>query len=619
MLIAGPFLTHGRAARAQTIEDLQRLSIEELAQVEVTSVSKRAEPLNEAAAAIFVITNEDIRRSGARTLPEALRLAPNLQVQQVDARSYAISARGFNGFETANKLLVQIDGRSIYTPLHSGVFWDLHEPLLDDIDRIEVISGPGGTLYGPNAVNGVVNIITRAARDTQGGLVRATLGTAEQDVGVRYGGKLGSDGAWRVYGTGFDRKHLDNADGSSAHDGWDGYQAGFRLDFDSGSDAVTVQGDVFNNDLDNQFGVDGGNEGHNLLARWNRQLGDGSALQVQSYYDKFERSFLLVSDSLETYDLQAQHNWSRGRHAVVWGAGVRTTRDAFVNNLNPFVLDPSSRRLWVGNVFVQDEINGLHDDLALTLGVKLEQTSFTGLEVLPNARLAWQVDGRTLLWSAVSRAVRTPSRIDRQLVAPGILAPNPNFDSEKLTALEAGYRGQPLPNASLSISVYYNLYDDLRTTELSPSGGFPVRLDNGLRGRTVGVDVWGSYQVSARWRLSAGLNAIDKDFELKDGHADLTGGASLGNDPDFQLLLRSQINPTDALDIDLMLRRVDNLPKRAVPAYTELDARIAWRVVNGLELSVSGFNLLHERHAESGDAARRKATRSVQVATRISF
>lgn len=615
-------------ADTRSVASLQRLSLEELAQVEISSVSKRNERLIEAPAAAFVITAEDIRRSGATTLPEVLRLAPNLQVQQIDAHTYAISARGFNGYGSSNKLLVLIDGRTVYTPLHAAVYWDLHEPLLDDIDRIEVVSGPGGTLHGPNAVNGVINVVTRGAADTQGAFARAVVGTAERSASLRYGGRLGGAGAWRVHATGFDREHLARPDGTSAQDAWDGYQAGFRFDHDDGVDLFTLQGDIFDNDLEDLAGIDGGNKGHNLLARWRHVLGDASSLQVQAYYDKFRRSFLLVEDSLETYDLQAQHNVSFGRHEVVWGAGGRITRDEYLSPFIPFVLDPASRRLWVANLFVQDEIQ-LRRNLELTLGVKFERTSFTGIEVLPNARLAWHPEASTLLWAAVSQAVRTPSRVDRQLTAPPIIpltplsAPvplvgSPDFTSEKLTAFEAGYRSQPTSRSSLSISVYYNLYDDLRTTEAFFDPPARVMLSNGLEGRTFGVEAWGSYQLTDWWRLSMGVNAIDKDFDLKPGRIDLAGGGTSGNDPDYQAMLRSQINPTDDIDIDIALRRVDDLPRPAIPAYTELDARLAWRVGPNIELAVAGFNLLHKRHAENRDR-RAEVRRRVHFGTRLTF
>ncbi len=604
-------------ASAPDVGELSRLSIEELAQVEVTSVSRRPEELRSAPAAVYVISNEDIRRSGVLNLADALRLAPNIQVQQIDARTWAVSARGSNGYETSNKLLVLIDGRSVYTPLHAGVFWEMHELPLEDIERIEVISGPGGTLYGPNAVNGVVNVITKIAQDTKGGLVTAAYGNQQKEATIRYGGGIGEAGAYRVYLTGFDRDDLVTTTGADPNDGSSGFQAGFRTDFGSADSAFTLQGDVL--DTSHDIRAQDGDTAHNILGRWNRRLSDSSAFQVQAYYDRFERRFLGVLDALTTYDLQAQHNWSSGPHDVVWGAGVRVTHDEFINRLNPFVLDPERRWLTVANVFAQDKF-ALRPDLALTLGVKLEKTSFTGTEVLPNARLAWQPSTDTLVWSAVSRAVRTPSRIDRQLVAPGILAPNDDFVSEKLTAFEAGYRAQPFTGTTLSISVFYNVYDDLRTTALSPAGGLPVRLENGLRGETYGVEAWGSYQLTGWWRLHAGVATLHKDFEVKPGRTDITNGASAGNDPDYSFKLRSQMEVTDNVNIDVTTRTVDDLEHQGIDGFTAVDARIAWRLTPGVEFAVSGFNLFDKRHAESFYQPPVKLVRrSVVASTRVVF
>jgi iron complex outermembrane receptor protein len=616
-------------ADLQTVNRLRNLSIEQLAQIEVVSVSKRPESLGEAPAATFVIMNEDIARSGATSLPEVLRLAPNLQVQQVDSRQFSISARGFNSFENANKLLVLIDGRTIYTPLASSVYWDLHEPLLQDVERVEVVSGPGGTLYGPNAVNGVVNILSRSAYDTLGGYARLSVGTEDRRGALRYGGRVGA-AALRAYVTAFEREDSRLPSGARASDSWEGVQGGFRLDLgEDTASRFTLQGDIFDSKIDLVSGD--GNKGYNLLARWQRELGVGSALQVQAYYDKFERRFTRVFDAVETYDLEVRHNLTRGRHDMVWGGGVRVTRDEFRNRLNPFVLDPEERELTVGNLFAQDRI-ALSERLDLIAGLKLERTSFTGVEVLPNLRLAWKPDERMLLWSAVSRAVRTPSRIDRQLVATGILAPNPHFKSEMLTAFEAGYRGQPSDSLSLSVSLFYNLYDRLRTTE--PASGsvaalLPVQLANGLEADSYGAELWGTWQAAPGARLSAGLFLFGKERRFDAGVVDITGGESAGHDPRYQAQLRAQFDLAEDLDLDLRLRAADRLPEvrglggpslPRVPAYAEADARLAWRPTHSLELAVSGVNLLHNRHAESFFRPPvQEMPRSVRVESRLSF
>jgi iron complex outermembrane receptor protein len=606
------------AKAADALEDLNSLSIEELAQIEVQSASKQAEPLSQAPTSIFVITSDDIVRSSATSLPELLRLAPNLQVQRVDADQYAVSARGFNGVESANKLLVRMDGRSLYTTLHSGVFWQLYSPLLEDLAQVEVVSGPGGTLFGPNAVNGVVNIVSKDAQDTLGGLVRASAGARERTAALRYGTMIGPSAAIRFYANGFDRQDMPGGAGPDVNDHFRGWQAGFRADMNGDSGALTLQGDIFGTRIGNV--EDDGDRGQNLLARWSRQLGAGTSVQVQAYYDDYRRRAVGVLDTIQTFDLETQVNASAGRHDFVAGFGLRTTRDRFVNSLNPFVLDPERKRLWIGNVFAQDRV-ALSDRVDLVAGIKLEQSSFSGLEVLPNLRIAWHPSDRILLWTAVSRAVRTPSRIDRQLTFPGFLAPATDFRSEKLVALEAGYRGQPTPTTTLSVSVFYNLYDDIRTTNLANTpDGLPIKLGNDLSGETYGLEAWITQQILPHWRASLGVSTLGKRFKVKPGVIDISAGASLGFDPDYQVTARSEVDLTDRLQLDLGLRAVDDLENPHLAAYLEGDARLNWRATDALDLYVAGNNLLHATHQESNDANRaQRIARSVYVGARIRF
>ncbi|HEY0412153.1 MAG TPA: TonB-dependent receptor [Allosphingosinicella sp.] len=612
-------LAPGRAEAAEapsTVEDLSNLSIEELAQIEVRSASKQAEPISRAPTAIFVVTEEDIARSAATSLPELLRLAPNLQVQRLDSRQYAVTARGFNGAESSNKLLVLIDGRSVYSTLHSGVFWELHSPLLEDLQQIEVISGPGGTLYGPNAVNGVVSVTSKDARETIGLLARGTAGEQEQTAALRYGFALGEGAALRVYADAFNRDDLPAGAAPDGNDRFRGWQAGFRGDWGGGADHFTLQGDAFETDTGGLAGD--GDRGRNLLARWSRAMGDESALQVQAYYDDYRRRFILVSDSLETFDGEAQFNLRAGAHHLVFGTGLRTTRDRFINNLNGFHLEPESRRLWVVNAFVRDRL-AIGPKLDAIAGLKLERSSFSGVEVLPNLRLAWHPNERTLLWSAVSRAVRTPSRIDRQLVFLPLLAQATGFRSEKLVAIEAGYRGQPGPRTTLSINLFYNLYDDIRTTEFTGTP-LPIRLANSLKGETYGVEAWATQQLAPRWRASLGASTLHKNFRLKNGAVDLAGRASLGADPDYQFTARSEVDLTDRVRFDADVRAVGPLRNPHLPGYVEADARIGWRVAGPVELYVAGNNLLHRTHQESNDVKRaQRSERSVYFGTRLRF
>lgn len=603
---------------AQTVEDLRQLSIEDLANIEVTSVSRRAEPLNRAPAAVYVITAQDIHRSGASSIPEALRLAPNLTVARLNAYNYAITARGFNSPESANKLLVLVDGRSVYSPLAATVFWESVDVLLADVERIEVVSGPGGTLWGANAVNGVINIITRHTRDTQGFLVEAGAGNIDRYGTVRYGGKFGEQGTYRIYATGFDRPSTDRViQDDITTDAFHGIQGGFRLDLADGDDAYTLQGDLYRNETDY---LEASLYGGNMLGRWTRQLGTGSSLELQAYYDKKVRDYFVAMDSLETYDIQAQHNVMLGQnHNFVWGGEYRLWRSNFVSESLFHLADPEAT-LSVSNIFAQDEI-ALRPDLTLTLGLKIENNSYTGLDYLPNARLAWQLNDNHLLWSAVSRAVRTPSRIDRELEAPGVLLPSPGFRSEKLTAYEIGYRGQPTPRTSLSVSAFYNLYDDLRTTG-STAGWLPLVLDNDLEGETYGVEAWGSYDVNDWWRLRAGFNWLHKDLRLKPGSDDFSNMQTAGQDPVYQGQLHSEMSLAPGLELDLRLRRVGRVFPSQVPAYTELDAHLGWHLSPSLELSLYGSNLLNARHLEVNDpptSLPRYIGRSFHVRLRAGF
>jgi iron complex outermembrane receptor protein len=595
-LAVAPSAVH---ATVPSIEELKHLSIEDLLDIEITSVSKRAEPLSKAAASVFVITRDDIRRSGAVNLPEALRLAPNLVVQHADSGQYAITARGFNDYSatnrTSNKLLVLIDGRSVYTVLHGGVFWHEHQVMLDDIERIEVISGPGGTLWGANAVNGVINVITRNSKDTQDGLANVRYGTLDRTASVRYGAKIGDNATLRVYGQGYDYGPNRSPSGGSFHDGFHGVQTGFRSDMDGGGDTATVQGDIYRSPID----ADGQLNGGNLLGRLTHSLEKGSVVEVQGYFDRAERTAPGVADSSDTYDLQVQHTFSpASAHEVIWGGGHRVYDNEFLNTSNAFVFDDPKEVTHLSNVFAQDTIDIL-DDLKLTLGTKLEYSKMGGFDYLPSARLAWEVTDSTLLWAAVSRSVRRPTRLERELVAPGIILAASDYASETVVSYEVGYRGLPLPATNLSVSLYYNQYDDLRSIERVGSGSLPVIQANRLEGNTYGVESWGDRQILPWWRLSAGVNVFFKDIRADDeGSTDLTR-QSAGNDPSYTYSLRSRMDLIHDIDFDVGLRKVDALQTPRVDSYLGLDARLAKRVADNLEVSLSGFNLLDSQHQES--------------------
>ena len=593
--------------------DLADLTLEELSNIEVTSVSRRAERLSEAPASIYVITREDIRRSGATSLPEALRLAPNLQVARVNASSYAISARGFNN-AIGNKLLVLIDGRTVYTPLFSGVFWEAQDVMLEDIARIEVISGPGGTLWGTNAVNGVVNITTRPARDTQGALVSAGAGNLERGAAARYGARLGANGHFRLYGKYFDRDNTERADRAPVRDAWDKGQFGFRADWGAGDRSFTLQGDGYRGELEQVAPGHTRVEGMNVLGRWTQRLADESKLRLQVYYDRTERDQQGVfREELDIFDAELQHALAPlGTHTVVWGGGYRYARDR-VGNSTALAFLPPERNLDWWNVFAQDEID-LSPSVRLTLGTRLESNDYTGIEVLPSARLAWKPGTDRLLWAAISRAVRSPSRLDRELFVPGtapfILAGGPDFKSEISNVVELGYRAQPAPAFSYSLTAFHHDHDRLRSVEPAPGGAFV--LDNKIEGSTYGIEGWAHYRVTDRWRLSGGGVLLEQRLRLKPESMDAAGVSALGNDPGHQWMLRSAFEPAPRHELDIAVRRVGALPNPNVPSYTTVDARWGWHVQRNLEVSVTLNNLLDARHPEFGvPATRSELERSV--------
>jgi len=572
--------------------------------LEVTSVSRRPEKLSQTASAIQVITGEDIRRSGATRLPEALRLASNLAVDQLDASQWAISARGFNS-PLANKLLVLIDGRTVYSPLFAGVFWDVQDVLLEDVERIEVISGPGGTLWGANAVNGVINIITKSAKASQGAFLGAGGGTEVRAFGrARYGGALASNLYGRAYGkySDYDGKVL--ADGRDANNDWHMGQGGGRLDWEASEATLfTLQGDLYENRLPLAGPDDIVTRGANVMGRWSHTLSEASHVKLQGYVDRMHRNIPgQYDDVLYTYDLDFQHRFALGaRHAVVWGTGYRRVADNFA----PGALALVSRRvsLETFSAFVQDEMALSRDRLHLTLGTKVEHNDYTGLEVQPHVRLVWLWSQQQTLWAAVSRAVRTPSRLDRDLV----VLPGRDFDSEKLLAYEGGYRAQPHEQLAVSLAVFYHDYDDLRSVEqVDPP--VPFVVGNGQAGASYGAELWGDYRPAQGWRLRAGYTAMRVDIRAKPGSTDRTSGASEAADSDHNFSVRSSLDLPAQVEFDTMFRYVSRLrhPSVPVPGYAELDIRLAWRPTPTLEFSVVGQNLLHARHAEFGDPGTRQ-------------
>ncbi len=612
------------AEEPDTIAALKQLGVEDLMRIEVTSVGRRPTKLLGTASAIQVITQSEIRRSGASTLAEALRLADNLQVAQRGSRGWAISSRGFNT-DLANKLLVMIDGRTVYTPLFSGVYWEAQDYLLEDIDRIEVISGPGGTLWGANAVNGVINIITRRANDSRGLYVEAGAGDELQRIaGARYSMELSPDSALRVYGKYLERDDSVRSDGASAQDDWHRGQGGFRLDSQRGSDSFTLQGDLYSNHENAPAGLTR-MRGANLLGRWSRRISDESEFSLQTYYDWSDLSNAVpalmlagipfspagrLKDDLQTLDVDFQHRFRlSGSQEFIWGAGFRYTHDAAKNapalGFFPAVLDQE-----LYSLFAQDEIR-LTDALFLTVGSKIEHSEYSGFEFEPSARLMWQPNSTHTVWGAVSRAVRTPSRVDRDLSQgsppyPVILRGDGEFSSEDLLAYELGYRAQIGSRFTTTLSTYYNVYDNVRSTRITPATLIPFYFANDLAGHSYGLEWSGRLQLTDAWQLHAGYNLIETRLHVADGQFDLSNARNETADPEQQVSLRSSLDLPHGLEFTAGLRWIDLLRNNngpnpgTVPKYMELDARIAWHAGKHLELSIAGQNLLHDEHVEYG-------------------
>ncbi len=606
LTLAGALHAGGAQPGGMRPADLTELSLEQLADLVVTSVSRRDERLADAAASIYVITGEEIRRSRATSLPEALRLAPNLDVARADVNQYAISARGFNNV-LANKMLVLIDGRTVYTPLFSGVFWEAQDVLLADIDRIEVISGPGATLWGANAVNGVINVITLPAAQTQGVLATGVQGDHQSGAAVRYGGVLSRSGRYRVYAKYDDRDASRLSGGGSTHDASIHGQAGFRADWNEPGRTLTLQGDTYFGRIEQPV-FTRTLSGANVIGRYRRDLGDGRSVELQATVDSTRRDHpQSFHEDLDVADIAVQVGRRLGAtHRLLVGGGYRQAWDRVTNSPAQAFL-PADRTLRWAHLFAQDDI-ALTRDLELTVGAKIETNVYTGSELLPNLRLAWRYAPDRLLWTALTRAVRAPSRIDRDFYLPGappyaLLQASPAFDAEVANVLEAGYRSQPSPNLTYSLTAFFHDHERLRSYE--PEPGHP-HWGNRAQGHTYGVEGWTSWRITPSWRITAGGVALRQHLRLEPGSLDPGSGlASLGNDPGGWWSLRSAFDLTARHELDISLRHVGPRPNPAVPAVTEVDVRLGWKVSATTELSLVLQNALDPAHAEWGSSANR--------------
>lgn len=601
-------------------KEITQFSLEELLQTEFYSASKDTRSISRTPAAVFVIDQEDIRRSTAQNVPELLRMVPGLDVARNSASGWAITSRGFND-TLANKLLVLIDGRSVYTPLFAGVYWDVQDLLLEDIDRIEVIRGPGGSLWGSNAVNGVINIITKHSSETEKVLVKGGAGNERQDGAVRVGGAVGQDFTYRTYAKYFNQDHS-----FQAHDAWYQWRTGFRSDWQANEDnSVTFQGDYYNGDerlrgfgnfgeapfqrvIQEDQEVGGGN----LLAKWSHLFSETSDGTLQMYYDQTKRDQTQISEDRYTWDIEWDHRFLRGdRHEWVYGAGYRLSADNTKGSFNTS-FTPDDRILHLFQSFVQDTYAIVPDKLWLTTGLKIEHNSYTAFEFQPTARLLWNPYENHTLWTAYSRAVRVPSRVERDITlqawaTPGsVLVPihaDSTTESEALNAYEAGYRVQIHPRAAIDIATFYNHYNALRNsrfgTPFAENGltHIPVFFDDQARAKTYGAELYVETHFWDSWQLNTGYTLLQI---LLDPHQDAVNAISQaeGKSPNHQIFVQSRLDLPLNTEFDTELRYVDTLSALDVPSYWEMNLRLGWKITKNLEVSLIGQNLFHNYHRE---------------------
>lgn len=618
---------------AATQQDPTWLSLEELMTIEVSSAAKRPQRLADASTAIYAIGREEIRRSGATNVPELLRTVPGVQVSRIDASRYAVSIRGFSN-RYSGKLLVLQDGRSLYNPLFAGTYWEAQDVLLEDVERIEVIRGSGSTLWGANAVNGVINIITRHAKDTQGTYVEAKAGSLEKGVAIRHGGALGEDGHFRAYAKLDHHDPMDNADGSAAHDEWSQKRAGFQAEVaPNAQDTFTVQGDVYDGKADQKVLTVSDRTlqsamlpdtakllGGNLLFRWKREKGDEESWQLQAYLDHANVKDSVQNQKVDTIDVEWQQRLKlTASQDLTWGLGVRSIDESLVGGFTISTTpEKSSSMLYSG--FVQDEIK-LKEDVLLTLGTKLEHNENTGIEVQPSARLQWRATPTDNFWGAISRAVQTPTvattsahaNVGLQDTPMGPLMlnvrGNPNIESETMLSREVGYRGQFGPNVNLDVTGFYNTYDkivsrELGQVEIGRYATLPINFANLMYGKTYGAEFAGNWQVTPTWRLHGSYSWLKMKLKARPGSMGVVGFGSEGASPQNMVQLHSLHNLTHNLELDAALYYTDSLYFKdktqpvGIESHTRFDLRLGWRPTPDLEISLTGRNLLQARHNE---------------------
>ena len=647
------FLGHAWAAPQQ---DPTWLSLEELMSIEVSSAAKRPQRLADASTAIYAIGREEIRRSGATSLPELLRTVPGVQVSRIDASRYAVSIRGFSN-RYSGKVLVLQDGRSLYNPLFAGTYWEVQDTLLEDIERIEVIRGSGGTLWGANAVNGVINIITRHAKDTEGTYVEAKAGSLEKGVAIRHGGKLGEDGQFRAYAKLDRHDDMDDGPGLQAHDAWQQKRAGFQAEVQPNAlDTLTVQGDVYDGKADQRVLTVSDQTlqttmlpdtaklfGGNLMLRWKHEKGDEENWQLQAYFDNAQLDDAVQKQTVNTLDIEWQQRLTlTADQDLTWGLGVRRIEESLKGGFT-IATTPESSNNMLYSGFVQDEIK-LKSDLLLTLGTKLEHNDNTGFEAQPSVRLQWKATPTDSVWAAVSRAVQTPTVATTSAHAnvgtqPTPMGPlllnvrgNPDIASESMLSREIGYRGQFGPNINIDIAAFYNTYDKLVSREFGqPEIGrfatLPINFANLMYGKTYGFEVAGNWQVTPTWRLHGSYSNLKMDLRARPGSMGVIGFGGEGASPQNMLQLHSLHNLPNNFELDANLYFTDKLyfadkaPPVGVASHTQLDLRLGWRPTPDLEISLTGRNLLKTRHTEyaGDDVSSTQVPRSVLAQIRWKY
>lgn len=615
--------------------DLTKVNIEDLMNIKVTSASKKEQKLSQVAAAIFVITQEDIRSSGALNIPDLLRMVPGLDVAQINANTWAISSRGFN-LQFANKLLVLIDGRAVYTPLFGGVNWDTQDVPLEDIERIEVIRGPGGTVWGANAVDGVIDIITKRAAETQGGLVTGGGGTQAQEFGtLQYGGQIKGDTSYRIFAKYLNDDHLADLNGESGKDDWHFLHAGFRADTTlSKKDSLTTQGDIYTGDegsiivhsvlspveninVERLAPLSGGD----VMTRWDHIFSSRSDMTLKFYFDRYARDGPEASEVRNTFDIDFQNHIVAGaRQDFIWGAEYRHSADETVGTIDQAFV-PANETGDLFNAFLQDQITLKPDRLAVYVGARIENSYFSGFDYEPSARFAWTPGNHRTFWASISRASRTPAQrdigIDAVLAAlPGpsevALLGNPSIKSEHVIAYQLGYRAQPTERLSIDLTVFLNNYHDLESEQILPSffdpnsvppvTVFPEMYGNRMYGMTEGFEASVKWKATSRWTLSPGYSFLEMHLHTLAGTLDSTSVEDAeGSNPGNQAQLRSHVDLSSGLAWDTNAYFVGRLPAQFVASYTRLDSQLTWHLKEHLQLSLAGQNLLRDHHVEFND------------------